>query len=439
MEPADTREELQARWEYYVPIPLPETSAATNEAPGKSAQLVDVLLQPSVFSHARLDLADLRLFDTSGNSIPYALRQLRPDTERDRVPAVEFNRSEPDDGPQELTLDLNENEIQHNEIEIITSGENFRRNVTVEVSDDNQSWRPLVDGQLIRFSDGDQKINRQSIAYPGSRFRYLRVRVSPDPGPLDRNREKDEFTIQEVHVLHHVDVPGELLLLQGKLGAREPVRNYGANGSAWEIELGGANVPCDRIIVDIADVEFARDVQLEYEVWDQYRSRPVFQPVLFDNQPLWQRRIGDDREPMVLTFTEVQTSRLRLRITDHRNIPLTIQSVTFGAAARQIVFARPTGDQKELRLYFGNPMGEPPNYDFERNLPAKIVPPPARTTLGNATRNPDFVPPPKPFTERFPGLIYAVLAGVSVVLAGVIIDLSRKAIAIHDSVATHSL
>jgi hypothetical protein len=140
---------------------------------------------------------------------------------------------------------------------------------------------------------------------------------------------------------------------------------------------------------------------------------------------------------MVLTFDEVQTSRLKLFVTDHRNPPLTIRGVKFGAPARQVVFARRPNDASELRLYFGNPLAEMPNYDFARNLPAKLTPPPTRVSIGEAIRNPNFVPPPQPFTERFPWLIYAVLGSVTLILAAVIASLSRTAIAIHDATAAN--
>ena len=86
-----------------------------------------------------------------------------------------------------------------------------------------------------------------------------------------------------------------------------------------------------------------------------------------------------------------------------------------------------------LRLFFGNPRADLPVYDFARNLPATLAAPPARSELKSATRHLNFVAPPQPFTERFPWLIYVVLGSVTVVLAGMIVSLSRAAIMIHDA------
>ena len=76
--------ELQARWEYFVPVPIP--AAKTDN----STTLVDLILGRDVFAHARPDLADLRLYDTTGKTIPYSLRYRRPQSIRESVTATEF-------------------------------------------------------------------------------------------------------------------------------------------------------------------------------------------------------------------------------------------------------------------------------------------------------------------------------------------------------------
>src|SRR5437870_5599327 len=50
-------------WQYFTEVPL--------TAKGNSPSY-DLILTPSVFDAARLDLADLRLYDAAGSEIPYA-------------------------------------------------------------------------------------------------------------------------------------------------------------------------------------------------------------------------------------------------------------------------------------------------------------------------------------------------------------------------------
>src|SRR5205085_1401852 len=114
---------------YFAPVPIPpvrpdvEAEPPQNALPNSgAAPLVDLILGPEVFTHARADLADLRLYNAAGTPIPYALRYLRPQSVREAVQTVEFNRTEPETGPHELTLDLMRDDIQHNEIQINTTG-----------------------------------------------------------------------------------------------------------------------------------------------------------------------------------------------------------------------------------------------------------------------------------------------------------------------------
>ena len=80
-----------------------------------------------------------------------------------------------------MSLDLGENPGEHNEVEIATSGSNFRRRVTVEGSDSGKDWAMLKTGDVI-FSFASQNTVAESdrISYPLSRYRYLRLKVSAD-------------------------------------------------------------------------------------------------------------------------------------------------------------------------------------------------------------------------------------------------------------------
>jgi hypothetical protein len=91
-----------------------------------------------------------------------------------------------------------------------------------------------------------------------------------------------------------------------------------------------------------------------------------------------------------------------------------------------------------LQLYFGNPAADTADYDFARLLPATLAPPPVRVPSESAgvQDNPIYRPTPKPWTERWPWLVYVVLGIASLVLLGILTLLGRQAIARHDAVST---
>ena len=425
---SDMAPEDQTLWPYSASMEIPgaDSASASDE---KMPQLVDLFASPNVFEYARPDLSDLRIYDVADNTVPYALRILSPKSVRDVVPATEFNRSEPETGIHELTLELQQDDVEHNEVLVETTGENFRRSVVISGSDDGKDWKPLISGHVIQFTSSEQTLTNQKFQYPNSRHRYVRVQVTPDPQAVEGN---DEFAFQSVSVIRQLDVPGQSVTTAAVVSPREPTRHYGSPGSRWILDFG-ASVPCDRLEVVVEDEEFARDVTLEAESLNAL-GQPEFSPMYFNETTTWQRRREEPVVPMALTFPEVQSRRLRLTIVDYRNKPLTLGSARGSAAARQVVFEQPDDSKLPLKLYFGNQDAETANYDFARNLPESLPGVPVRASINLAESNPLFVPPPKAFTERFPWLIYVALSSVSVVLGVVIINLSRAAIASHDAI-----
>jgi len=131
----------------------------------------------------------------------------------------------------------------------------------------------------------------------------------------------------------------------------------------------------------------------------------------------------------------VTARRLRLVVTDFRNQPLDVRSVTYSAPARQVVFEPKPELAQPLRLYFGNPKAAAPHYDFAEALPATLNPAPERGSLEAPTRNPEYHPPLKPWTERWPWLVYLVLGAAAAVLLGILGALGREAVRRHDAAA----
>ncbi len=400
-------------WEYF--------QTASLSPPGDSP-LCDFVLTPEVFDGSRLDLADLLLHSEAGNEVPYALRELRPKDASEVVPTRPFNQTRGEGQTTQLSLDLGETRVEHNEVEIKLGGNNFRRAVLVEGSDDGETWSKIAEQNLLRFQAGAQKLVDLTVDYPPSRFRYLRLTLTPDPKV---DTEPVEFG--EVLVRRRVELPGEFTSREVPFGERQAVRADGGPGSAWIIDLDGRDIPCSRLRVEIADVEFVRDWHLE--AGGPPESKENFRWIA---NGTWQRRAGEPVKPMIAEFDEVKAARLKLVVTDHRNPPLALQQIKAEAAARVVIFSREEATGGTVRLYYGYPKAEAPNYDFARNLPPRLDPPPQRLTLGSRDSNPVFEPEPLPLTERWPWLIYVLLGLAVAALAALILNLARTAIRIHD-------
>ena len=422
---AELPPENPADWQYQTSLSLP-----LNEVPA-GADLLDVFVPADVFRHSRHDLSDLRLNTSDGSPLPYGVRTLAARDVMEYQPASEFNRSEPEDGVHEVTLEFSTDEPTHNQVVIETSGAEFRRSVVIEGSDDGLDWKKLARGHLINLTADGKSYVQKSFRYRESRHHFLRVQVTPDPQLMISESGKDEFTIDLVQASREISIPAVLVTTDAEMSSREPTRQYGSPGSRWILDFG-AEIPVDRVEVSIKDQEFVRDISLEAETVNVLGQRE-FYPVLFNENTTWQRQKGDEQKAFSVTFSEVRTRRLRLIVADYRNKPLTLTSVKGSAPARQIVLQRPEATQFPLIMRFGNPEAESPNYDFARNLPEALPSTPVRAVLGAAEPNPAYVAPPIAFTERFPWFIYVTLSSVSVALGAVVMNLSKAAIANHDA------
>jgi hypothetical protein len=405
-------------WAWYQELALPE---------GKEAAYYFFIVPPSVFDKALPSLDDLRLRDAEGKEIPYALRVRGGDVQQVVVPIrTQFNevQGKAPSRPAELSLELKgDDQPEHNEIEVATSGTIFRRRVLVEGSNSGkpESWRPILDKALVYFEVEGKVVDLRKLNYPGKRYPFLKVEVFPDSG-----NPKDKPVIEKVTVRKTVHLTRKEVTLPAVLHPREAVRGEGGPGSAWLIDFDGLIVPCEQLSFDVAEEDFARPYRLEVANPDE--------PFRVVARGDWRRRPAGAHKPLVVEFPEVFARRFRLVITDHANPPLTIQGVRHSAPAREVLFAPPVSTGKPLRLYFGNPRADSPHYDFSRNLPETIRPAPVEVTLdGNTQRNPEYQPPPPTLTEQFPWLIYVVLGLACLTLLGILVALARRAVAQHDA------
>lgn len=419
-------------WPYFVEV---AANTGSTGAPG----MYDIVVPLEVMDKAREDLADLRLYDAGSREIPYALRIRREFDDQREIAASVFNRAVVGSSTSEVSVDLGENPGEHNEVEIQTTGTNFRRQVEVEGSDSGKEWRTLnTRGVVFSFVSQNKAVESRRINYPTSRYRYLRVRVLRDE--LTDNKAPE---ITGVKVMMAVRAKGQLTTWGVYVPLYQLLRNQGAPASQWTIDLG-ARAPCDRLSLEIDDASFSRPFYVE-SVDDPQNVRLIASGELT-------RHVGEEAKPLVITFDEeVHARKLRLLITDHSNQTLSITSIQASAPARQLVFELKEPSAQPLRLFFGNPKVTAPHYDFEKELPLRLSTEPGspggqpgsidgpvsrseqparggepiHITVGSVVTNPEYKPEPLPLTERIPWLIYLVLTASSVALALILLSLAR--------------
>jgi hypothetical protein len=412
--PRPATEGLQP-WQYYLEVAQPR--------PGEGSYY-DFIVPPAVFDKANESLSDLRLRDAKDREIPYALFVRRATTRPEERQLRQFNPTTEPDRTVSVSLEV-QGEGRHNEIAVATSGADYRRRVKVESSDDRNTWKDLLDAELIFFQAGKQVVDVRKFSYAENRRRYLRVTVHPDPGKKD-----DKPEIQGVTVREAVEEPGEDVTLPAQLGPREGTRLDGTSGSVWSITFNNQRVPVERLIVEANEPVFEREYRLEMKTEEQAepleRLKRPFTPV---TSGAWRRGFELARKPLEIRLPgEMFVKELRLSVVDANNPPLTITSVRYQAPARQVIFAKSAEIEWPVRVYFGNPAAQEPAYDFRKTVSPRAEA--VRLEVGSdPQRNPVYQAPPVPWSERHPWLVYVVLGIASVVLFAIMALLAKQALA----------
>jgi hypothetical protein len=347
----------------------------------------------------------LRLYDINGREIPYALAVRRDIDTHSLFASREFNRAVEGEALV-VSCDLGTQPQEHNSAVIVTAGENFRRLAQVEGSPDGAQWSTLASQAILfRFTSGGRTVEQNSVSYPVSRYRYLRVRVEHDP-----QTDHAAPQITSLAVERSVQAKGETVPFQVTLQAREADPFHGRPASIWQIDLGG-RIPLQSLVLDVADRTFSRPFQLDIV------DNPAA-PQLLASGDL----VRDDEHAgsdLTINFNEQFARLLKLTVTDDRNPPLGINNARALSAARLVTFD--AGDAPgALRLYYGNPKAIAPNYDLAKRTTSQ-----QRLALGPQLANPQYSPEAKPLSERAPWLVYAILAGACAVLAAMLLKLAR--------------
>jgi Protein of unknown function (DUF3999) len=369
--------------------------------------LSDFNLDRDVLDKSRADQADLRLYDSAGHEIPYSLRVRRDVDTHSLFTSHEFNRAV-EGTASVVSCDLGAEPQEHNEVVISTAGDNFRRIAQVEGSPDGAQWFTLASQAILfRFSSGGRTVEQDSVSYPVSRYRYIRVRVDRDP-QIDHAAPE----INTLSVSRSVRARGENTSFEASMGPREADPFEGRPASIFRLDLG-ARVPIHSLLLNVAEGSFSRPFQLEI-VDDPASPQPLASGDLV-------RTEEHPTAPVRIDFTEQFARRLKLTIVDDRNPSLEIPNVTALSAARQIVFQAPN---EATRLYYGNPKGIAPHYDAADRLPADTSGA-THLVLGTEQANPIYRPEAKAFSERSPWLVYVVLIAACVALAAILVNLAK--------------
>jgi len=384
-------------------------------------------LTPDIYNAARLDLGDIRLVDSHGEQVPYVLAKPQDTTESLKYQPAIINRSTNAENAAMVTLDFR-TKVVKNSIEVVTGGNNFRRAVKTEGSNDNVEFFTLVEQAYVFAINHSRRF--EQVDLPLNDYRYLRISVWP------MTTEEESPVIDEVKAFK----------VKKKFADRQPVEmvqvehseDEKGNSSVYVYDLTHRHLPISEIELDVADDAFYRCVTLEGRDTatrkvkiDSEDSRQRFkevevswESVINDTIYRYTEANGQKRERVVLRVPSNRRCYRYLRITikNYDDKPLIIRSVSARMIPHRIVFT--AGDNGAPTLYVSSAKAASPRYDLVHRL-SKPLQVEARPAIVSAIiDNPLFgkaEQKPVPWTERHQVLLLIIMVVVALVLAGLIL------------------
>src|SRR5579859_7782252 len=187
--------------------------------------------------------------------------------------------------------------------------------------------------------------------------------------------------------------------------------------SILTVDLKQPGVPYDRVRLDSGPSHFYRAAELETgsdgKDWGYAASGIIFQTATESSDGL--------------AFFPRHDRCLRLHIFDGDDKPIPVKSAVLETTVRLVKFRLAAGGT--FRLLTGNPDAKPPAYDFAAIIAREAPQPEVQTVLQAPAINPGYRPPPppvKPWSERYPQVLYGTLVIAIFVMGYVTVRLMLK-------------
>ena len=363
-----------------------------------------VIVDETIWKHARPDLGDLRLY-AGQTETPYALIVERGSLQRDRkdVPVLQQSTV---GGKTQFLIDMS-GLAEYDHVELKLSAKNFVAHATVEGQDDlhGRQWAKLGDSILYDLSRENLGSNSM-LRLPRSTYRYLRVTIDGPVKPAEIKGATSEMREEQKPVWRDV--------------ASVPKQERQGKDTVLTFNVAG-NVPVEQVIfsVDPAQPNFRRqvDIQNDKGVWLGQGEINRIHMVRAG------RKIDSDRQ--AVEFSAAGQKTIKVMIHNGDDPPLLLQNTRLQQLERRLYFDAPA--QGQLTLYYGDEKLERPIYDYAKLFQqdkaaasALLVPEASNTAY---TGRPD----ERPWTERHPAVLWIAIIAAVLVLGAVALRSMRTA------------
>jgi hypothetical protein len=375
-----------------------------------------VPLDMPVFHHASPALADLRLFH-GAREVPYAIHVAGA-----TVPAASTRPAVLNLGQRngKIVFDAHILEPSYRTIELEIDARDFLASVEVLGSQSSDGSHATRLGVFTIFDLTSQQLNRSTVIHlPASNFPYLHFTVD---GAL-RTRDVRGLSILDgasapsvyhpVATVRHAESRSRASVMTFDVPARVPVER---------IELG----------VNASSGNFSRSIHVDAK-WGEATSRGrtlVNASGTIARVHTTRGAFRLDREQLSLDLphgaglADTGVVRWVITVANGDDVPLAIERAELMMRERHLCFAGTMAGA--YTLYYGDPALRAPQYDYARlfEIASKMQRLPLSAEQPNANVQPR--PDTRPFTERYPAILWGAFGVVLIVLGGIAVRTARR-------------
>ena len=355
-----------------------------------------IVVDETVWQHARPDLSDLRIYSRD-KEIPYriTIEQGSSETEQRQCRVLQPGTV---GGKTQFLLDMS-GVAEYDRIELNLRARNFVAHARVEGQDDLHGAKWAVLGTTTLYDLSDERLGRNfTLKIPLTTYKYLRVTVDKPVNPSDVESGTAGITRAQKAVWRD-------------LGS-EPKQSQQGKDTILTFSVPG-EVAVERAIISVNPMQqnFLRRLEVQGENGQEFGSGEI--------RRVHMQRNGQkiDTEQTSLDLRGNIEGALKIIIHNGDDVPLKITGARLQQYERRIYFDADAGTQP--KLYYGDAQLDAPVYDyaklFQKNTNAE------QKQLGAEEVNTAFTgrPDDRPWSERHPAVLWLAIIAAVLILGGV--------------------
>ena len=350
-----------------------------------------VVVDETVWQHARPDLADLRLY-SGQNEVPYAMSIERGSSETERKeirilqPAIVA-------GKTQFFLDM-AGLTEYDHVELHLNARNFVAKARVDGADDlhGTKWATLANTILYDLSD-DNLGGNTTLRLRLTTYKYLRITLDGPVKPADVQSAWANIKEEEKQIWWTIPV--------------QPKQEQQGKDTVFTFSVP-KNAPVERLefSIDPSQPNFRREVELQNDSKVRVGSGEISRVHMVRHS----QKIDFEQSDLDLGGTQPET--LKVIVHNGDDPPLKITGLRLEQYQRRIYFNSSSAPQ----LYYGDEKLESPVYDYAKLF--QKDPQAAEAQLGPEQTNSAYTgrPDERPWSEKHPWVLWVAVIGAVLIL-----------------------